>query len=95
MNSRDWVGGSVIDGEYGAVGMEFALDQSTGSSLSGKKSWFLFDDEMVALGSDIKNLSGNPTETIVENRQLTHAGDNKLIINGREAAAKSRLGGKG
>ncbi|MPY16736.1 polysaccharide lyase family 8 super-sandwich domain-containing protein [Paenibacillus glucanolyticus] len=84
MNSRDWVGGSVIDGEYGAVGMEFALDQSTGSSLSGKKSWFLFDDEMVALGSDIKNLSGNPTETIVENRQLTQAGDNKLIVNGRE-----------
>lgn len=87
MNSKDWVGGSVIDGDYGAVGMEFALDQSTGSSLSGKKSWFLFDDEMVAVGSDINNPSGNQTETIVENRQLTQAGNNKLLVNGREMPA--------
>jgi hyaluronate lyase len=84
MNSKDWVGGTVIDDYYGAVGMEFSLDKSTGSSLHGKKSWFLFDDEMVAVGSDITNTSGTLTETIVENRQLTEAGSNKLIVNGSE-----------
>jgi hyaluronate lyase len=84
MNGKDWVGGSVIDDYYGAVGMEFSLAGSTGSSLQGKKSWFLFDDEMVAVGSDIANNTANMTETIVENRQLTQAGANKLIVNGHE-----------
>lgn len=84
MNGKDWVGGSVIDDYYGAVGMEFSLAGSTGSSLQGKKSWFLFDDEMVAIGSDIVNNTASMTETIVENRQLTEAGTNKLIVNGHE-----------
>lgn len=84
MNPKDWVGGTVMDDYYGAVGMEFSLAQSTGSSLQGKKSWFLFDDEMVAVGSDINNDSPGLTETIVENRQLTPSGSNKLIVDGRE-----------
>lgn len=84
MNPKDWVGGTVMDDYYGAVGMEFSLAQSTGSSLQGKKSWFLFDDEMVAVGSDINNDSSGLTETIVENRQLTSSGSNKLIVDGRE-----------
>ncbi|MGG3282157.1 polysaccharide lyase family 8 super-sandwich domain-containing protein [Paenibacillus solani] len=84
MNPKDWVGGSVLDHYYGALGMEFSLSGSTGSPLQGKKSWFLFDDEMVAVGSDIANTSANLTETIVENRQLTDTGTNRLIVDGRE-----------
>lgn len=82
-NSKTWVGGSVMDGQYGGAGMSFALDKSTGSKLSGKKSWFMFDDEIVALGSDITSTDNRKVETIVENRQLTDSGSNKLTVDGQ------------
>jgi hyaluronate lyase len=62
------VGGASIDG-YSAVMMQLSPD---GRQLSAKKSWFLFDDEMVALGADIRGTTaGRAVETIVENRRLT------------------------
>ncbi|MFE5322068.1 polysaccharide lyase family 8 super-sandwich domain-containing protein [Paenibacillus sp. NPDC056579] len=82
LNSRTWVGGSSIDGLYGAAGMEFALDKSTGSTLQGKKSWFSFDDEIVALGSGISSSDNKNVETIVENRKLNDSGNNALTVNG-------------
>lgn len=81
-NSKDWVGGSSIDGLFGAAGMDFSLDKSTGSTLQGKKSWFMFDDEIVALGSGITSSDNRVVETIVENRQLTQQGTNKLTVDG-------------
>src|SRR5262249_12982142 len=37
-----------------------------------KKSWFLFDNELVALGADIRSTTpGKTVETIIENRRLT------------------------
>ncbi len=81
-NTRTWAGGSTMDGLYGAAGMDFSLANVTGSSLQGKKSWFMFDDEIVALGSDITSEDNRKVETIVENRQLRDAGDNQLTVNG-------------
>ncbi|QIZ07186.1 polysaccharide lyase 8 family protein [Priestia megaterium] len=81
-NSRTWAGGSTMDGLYGSAGMDFSLANVTGSSLQGKKSWFMFDDEIVAFGSDIKCGDNRKVETIVENRQLRDAGDNQLTVNG-------------
>jgi hyaluronate lyase len=61
------VGGVSLDG-YSAVMMQLAPD---GRQLSAKKSWFLLDDELVALGSDINSTSPHGTvETIIENRRL-------------------------
>ncbi|MFD0693010.1 polysaccharide lyase family 8 super-sandwich domain-containing protein [Paenibacillus sp. GCM10027628] len=84
MNPRTWVGGSSIDGQYGAAGMDFSLSQTTGSDLQGKKSWFMFDDEIVALGAGISSskAGSQPVETIIDNRKLNDAGDNALTING-------------
>ncbi len=82
-NSKTWVGGSSIDSIYGAAGMDFSLDKSTGSSLKGKKSWFMFDDEIVAVGSGITSKDNAKVETIIENRQLNEDGDNQLTINGK------------
>lgn len=84
MNPKTWVGGSSIDNLYGAAGMDFSLAQSTGSNLQGKKSWFMFDDEIVALGSGISSTTAGPqsVETIIDNRKLNDAGDNALTING-------------
>ncbi|CAM4137703.1 polysaccharide lyase 8 family protein [Paenibacillus alkaliterrae] len=87
-NTRTWVGGSSIDGLYGAAGIDFSLEKVTGSSLQGKKSWFMFDDEIVALGSGIKSAEGRQVETVVENRQLNDSGDNTFTVNGETKPAE-------
>src|SRR5258708_25590616 len=61
------VGGTSLDG-YSAAMM---LLQPDGRQLSARKSWFLFDDELVALGSDIRGTG--TVETIGHNRRLTSA----------------------
>lgn len=61
------VGGVSLNG-YSAVMMQLSPD---GRQLSAKKSWFLFDDEIVALGADIRGTaSGKNVETIIENRRV-------------------------
>lgn len=89
-NPNKWVGGVSLDNLYSAAGMEFSLSGSTGSSLSGKKSWFNFDDEIVALGSDIGGGDGRAVETIVENRKIANDNGNALTVNGE--AKDSALG---
>jgi hyaluronate lyase len=54
---------------------------SQGNTLTGKKSWFMFDDEIVALGSDITSADNRTIETIVENRRITST-SNALTVNG-------------
>jgi len=82
-NPRAWVGGSTLDGQFGANGMNYSLTSSTGSDLQGKKSWFMFDDEIVAIGSDISGSANRKVETIVENRQLNDSGSNELVVDGQ------------
>ncbi|MCM3110864.1 polysaccharide lyase family 8 super-sandwich domain-containing protein [Lederbergia lenta] len=86
LSTKSWVGGSSIDGLYGAAGMEFDIENST---LTGKKSWFMFDDEIVALGSGITGSENRKTETIIENRQLNRKGDNALTVNKESKPNKS------
>ncbi|MGG1516687.1 polysaccharide lyase family 8 super-sandwich domain-containing protein [Paenibacillus oryzisoli] len=82
MNPKTWVGGSSMDGLYGATGMDFSMSGATGSSLTGKKSWFSFDDEVVALGSGISDSADQEVETIIENRLLNTTGSNTLTVDG-------------
>ncbi|WP_146250266.1 polysaccharide lyase family 8 super-sandwich domain-containing protein [Paenibacillus flagellatus] len=78
-----WVGGAS-DGTYGVVGMQFT---PYGSKLTGKKSWFLFDKEIVALGAGITSMDANPVETVVENRKLADPAANVLTVDGAEQPA--------
>lgn len=80
-DNNTWVGG-VSNGEFGAAGMEFQQHNYSSMDVNAKKSWFMFDDEVVALGADINSTSGRPIETIIENRFLNPAGDNLLTIDG-------------
>lgn len=73
-----WVGGSVLQDKYGTTGMSYNSDNS---SLTAKKSWFMFDDEIVALGAGITNQDDYNVETIVENRKISDDGSNKFVIN--------------
>ncbi|MEV7692227.1 polysaccharide lyase family 8 super-sandwich domain-containing protein [Microbacterium sp. NPDC089189] len=84
---RSWVGGASILDRYGVTGMDL---HPIGRTLEGKKSWFMFDDEIVALGAGITSTDGIAAETIVENRKLNTAGDNALTVNG--TAKPSTLG---
>lgn len=78
-SSQDWVGGSSIYDLYGATGMAFEMEPGR-STLIGKKSWFMFDDEIVALGAGITASDNRLVETIVENRKIKISGDNLFVV---------------
>ena len=73
-----WVGGATL-GAYGAAGMQF---KGVGVTLTGKKSWFMFDDEIVCLGAGITSTDARPIETTVEQRKISSTGDNAFTVNG-------------
>ncbi|MEU9703838.1 polysaccharide lyase 8 family protein [Streptomyces sp. NPDC047981] len=73
-----WAGGTS-DGTYGALGMDVRGLQST---LTGRKSWFFFDDAIVCLGAGIGCADGAGVETIVENRNLGPTGGHSLTVDG-------------
>ncbi|MBB6714488.1 polysaccharide lyase 8 family protein [Clostridium gasigenes] len=86
ISTQDWVGGATL-GDYGVAGMY--LDnkrinpaKDLGMDLEAKKSYFMFDDEIVALGAGITSTKDNGVETIVENRVINKNLD-KIYINGQ------------
>ncbi|HEX6681352.1 MAG TPA: polysaccharide lyase 8 family protein [Candidatus Limnocylindrales bacterium] len=74
-----WAGGPVLDGRYSGVGLNL---QAALTDLKGKKSWFCFDEYVVAMGSSITSTSGYRVETFVENRNLHTTGTNALTVDG-------------
>jgi fibronectin type 3 domain-containing protein len=78
-NRNNWVGGTEILGLYGVTGMQYTAN---GYNLTAKKSWFMFDDEIVSLGAGITSTDNKVVETIVENRKLNSSGNNTLNVNG-------------
>lgn len=83
--SMDWTGGAQLE-QYGVAGMKFA---NWNSSLSAKKSWFMFDNEVVALGSDIQNNSKDIAVTTIENRKIPN--DANVMVNGQKLANESAI----
>ncbi|MCR8636489.1 polysaccharide lyase family 8 super-sandwich domain-containing protein [Paenibacillus radicis (ex Xue et al. 2023)] len=85
---QSWVGGTSVGSTfggaeaadlYGLSGMQLAAWSST---LKAKKSWFMFDDEIVALGSAINSTDNRTIETTIDNRKIKDSADNKLTVNG-------------
>jgi hyaluronate lyase len=73
-------GGAVLDGRYGASAME--LIGPAGSTLRARKSWFLLDNAVIALGAGITASDGRTVETVVENRNLGTDGTQRLTVDG-------------
>ncbi|MFB8032458.1 polysaccharide lyase 8 family protein [Streptomyces sp. NPDC056004] len=73
-------GGAVLDDRYGAAAMEVIGAQ--GTTLRSRKSWFLLDNAVIALGAGITASDGRPVETIVENRNLGTDGCHRLLVDG-------------
>lgn len=92
-SKESWVGGTSI-GNYGVSSMSFSGETqgiagdapvSYAPDLKGKKSWFMFDDEMVCLGAGITNKNMElPVETTIENKKLRKDGSNQLLVNGEK-----------
>jgi hyaluronate lyase len=78
LSPHSWVGGATL-GKYGAAGMQF---KGVAVTLTGKKSWFMFDDEIVCLGSGITSTDSRPIETTIEQRKINTAGNNAFTVNG-------------
>jgi len=78
LGTNNWTGGATLN-NWGAAGMQL---NAWNSDLTAKKSWFMFDNEIVCLGVGITCTSNQAVETIVENRKLTGAGTNAFIVNG-------------
>jgi len=70
LSPKTWAGGSELLGQYAAAGMDL---KGYGSTLTAKKSWFMFDDEVVALGAGIHSRDNRTIETTIENRMLNTA----------------------
>lgn len=78
-SDRVWVGGANLADRCSATGMWLHPHPY---DLEAKKSWFAFDDEIVALGSDVTSAHSSPVETIVENRKISNDGTNRFVVNG-------------
>ncbi|MEU1469307.1 polysaccharide lyase 8 family protein [Streptomyces sp. NPDC005761] len=75
-------GGAVLDDRHTAAAMEVV--GAEGTTLRARKSWFLLDNVVVALGAGITASDGRTVETVVENRNLGPKGRNRLLVDGVE-----------
>ena len=76
---QTWVGGAEVANLYGTAGMSVA---AYGTTLTGKKSWFMFDNEVVCLGAGITSGDASEVDTTVENRRLGLSPTNNFTVNG-------------
>lgn len=68
LSSKDFVGGATLNDTYGTA----AMWVDSYGLLEAQKSWFFFDDEIVALGAGIQSFDGTNAETIIENRKSSN-----------------------
>lgn len=79
-SDKSWVGGSSLN-DIGSVGMYYSSKHFANSmNTSAKKSWFMLDGVIVAVGSDISGQSTTGIHTTIENRMLNDLGNNPVII---------------
>lgn len=97
---RDWVGGTTIHAgadAYTAAGMDYApyaqlQVNNQAQTITAKKSWFLFDNEVVLMEAGVTSSSANTVRSVIENRKLAGAGTNALTVT--TAAGSTSLTGK-
>ena len=73
-----WVSSMDLDEKYGCAGY---TNYNYFSSLTSLKSYFVFDDEVVCVGSDISG-GTNHIETTIANQRMRDDNSNELYING-------------
>lgn len=94
-NVYAFAGGTDMDERNGIAGMQYR-GQGLGKvrDLEVKKSWFMFGNEILCMGSGITSSTGHPIETIVENRRLLSLAENSLTINDGKTIQCQQVGSK-
>ncbi|MFV0362457.1 MAG: polysaccharide lyase 8 family protein [Suipraeoptans sp.] len=79
-NVYAFAGGATL-GDFGITGLQYR-GQGNGKErdLEVKKSWFMFDDAVVCLGSGITSTTGNEIETIIDNKKLKKNMSNEITM---------------
>ncbi|MDF2923276.1 MAG: hypothetical protein K0R57_2190 [Paenibacillaceae bacterium] len=75
-STKPFAGGAVLSGQYTAAGME--LEEP--GEFHARKSWFLFEDQVIALGSGIRSENPLQLETTAENRMLSREGSDTVTV---------------
>jgi len=86
LSPKLYAGGSVYY-SYAALGMNL----QSPLNISAKKSYFIFDDEMVALGSNIDSQTNSPVVTVVENRKIKDDNSNVFLVDGDAISSSSNI----
>lgn len=93
-NIYDWAGGSSL-GNSGAAGMHmralakdditpsYGIGPRTGANM--KKSYFMFGDRVLMMGSSITSTTGDHVETTIDNRKIKLDGSNVITVDGAAA----------
>jgi chondroitin AC lyase len=85
ISQPEWFVGGVSDGTYGAAAMAFAMTEplplvpKLRIATEGRKAWFLFDREMVALGAGIASTRDEPVGTTLNQTGLR----GPVLVDGR------------
>lgn len=85
-SKEKWVGGVALD-DQAVIGMALnkAGTKNNGQvlpmNLQGKKSWFVLDGQIVALGAGITGNTTASIETVVDNRLLNEAYEYQVLSN--------------
>jgi hyaluronate lyase len=83
----------VSSGDFGLSMFELGYPEPDGdhnlfdTDITARKSNFFFDDEIVCVGTGIKDSSGLPVETVLDNRLVRDT--DKLYINGNNVTPKT------
>lgn len=76
---QNWVGGAQVKNTCGVAGMSL---HGWNTTLYAKKSWFMFDNEIVCLGAGITCGGSTEVDTVAENRRLGSPITSSFTING-------------
>jgi len=76
---QNWVGGAQVKSTYGVAGMSL---HGWNTTLFAKKSWFMFDNEIVCLGAGITCGGSSEVDTTAENRRLGSTITSSFTLNG-------------
>jgi hyaluronate lyase len=80
---QPWVGGTQVKNTYGVAGMQL---HGWNTTLYAKKSWFMFDNEIVCLGANINCTGPSEVDTTAEDRRLGNPITNSFTLNGTSIA---------
>lgn len=86
LSDESFAGGVSHRGRSGAFGMKLHEHDKYNGSLRARKSWFLFDNRVICLGSDIENDAEGELHTTVFQNWLD-APDAPVYLSGREERA--------